>query len=259
MKKAKARYNNPSMSFNKFSRPIFVLASMAFLVLLPRAMAFAQTSSSTNYKTNEYYFGNGGEVDLNSTSYKARGSAGGLGVGDTSSTNYKGQAGFVTPQEEFLEMSVTGSTVALGNLTTGSANTATGAFYIRAYTSSGYYVTTVSGTPGFGAVSLAPMTVTAASAPGTEQFGINLVANTSPASFGANPAPQPNSGYAYGAAATGYATTNQYKYNAGDTIATSPKGIGQTNFTISYIANISVISKAGLYSVNQILVVVAGF
>jgi hypothetical protein len=236
-----------------------VLLGIGVLTLLPRVFAFAQTSSSTNYKTNEYFFGNGGEVDLNSSSYKARGSSGGLGVGDTSSTNYSGQAGFVTAQEEYLEMVVNAATIDLGTLTTSSASYGTATFYVRAYTSSGYFVKTISGTPTNGSASLAPMTSTAASSPGTEQFGINLVANTSPASFGADPAPQPSGSYAYGAAASGYGTTNQFKYNQGDTIATSPKGIGQTNFTISYIANISAISAGGQYTVDQILVVVATF
>jgi hypothetical protein len=236
-----------------------VLMFSAALVLLPRVMAFAQTSSSSSYKTNEYYFGNGGEVDLNSTSYKARGSAGELGVGTSSSTNYTAQAGFVPGQEEYLEMVVNAATIDLGTLTTASAATGTATFYVRAYTSSGYYVQTISGTPTNSSASLDPMTSTAASSPGTEQFGINLVANTSPTTFGANPAPQPNSGYAYGAAATGYGTTNQFKYNQGDTIATSAKGIGQTNFTISYIANISAISEGGSYSVDHILVVVATY
>lgn len=242
-----------------FWRPVSVIASIAILVLLSNVAAFAQTSSSSTYKTNEYFFGNGGEVDLNSSAYKARGSAGGLGVGNSSSMSYTGQAGFVTAQEEYLEMVVNAATINLGTLSTSAAATGTGTFYVRAYTASGYYVQTVSGTPTNGAVSLAAMASAAASSPGTEQFGINLVANTSPATFGADPDPQPNSGYAYGEAASGYDTANQFKYNQGDTIATSPKGIGQTNFTISYIANISALTAGGEYAVDHILVVVATF
>lgn len=242
-----------------FGRAVGVLLAMLGMSLVPRMLVFAQTSSSTNYKTNEYFFGNGGEVDLNSGSYKARGAAGSLGVGSSSSTNYTAQSGYVTAQEEYLEMVVNAATIDLGTLTTASAATGTATFYVRAYTSSGYYVKTVSGTPTNGSASLSAMTSAAASSPGTEQFGINLVANTSPTTFGADPAPQPNSGYAYGAAASGYDTANQFKYNQNDTIATSPKGIGQTNFTISYIANISPISAGGQYTVDHILVVVATF
>ena len=240
-------------------RPVLVLAGIFGIIFIPNVIAHAQTSSSSSYKTNEYYFGNGGEVDLNSASYKARGAAGGLGVGDGTSANYIGQSGFVTAQEEYLEFVVNTATVDLGDLTTASAGTGNATFYVRAYTSSGYYVQTLTGTPAYGSNSLTAMTSTAVSAPGTKQFGINLVGNTSPVTFGANPAPQPNSGYAYGTAAAGYGTTNQYRYNAGETIATAPKGIGQTNYTISYIANISPISVAGNYTVNQILLVVAAY
>lgn len=251
------------MSVEKFPRPLLVIATIAMLLLLPSVPVFGQTSSSTSYKTNEYYFGNGGEVDLNSTTYKARGAAGSLGVGDTSSTTYMAQSGFETPQEEYLEMVVTASTVDLGNLTTSTTGSGTSNFYIRTYTSSGYFVKIVSPTPTYGAVSLAAMTGGGSSVTGTEQYGINLAANTvataTPTTFGTAPALQPNSGFAYGTAAAGYDTANQFKYNIGDTIATSPKGIGQTNFTISYIANMSVISRAGVYSVNQVLVVVASY
>ncbi len=219
----------------------------------------AQTTSSTNYKSTEYYFGSGGDPNVSSTNYKARGSAGSLGVGQTTSTNYVAEAGFVTPSEEYLEMVLSTSTTDLGTLTTSAASTGTANFYVRAYVSSGYNIKSVSGTPANGARALAAMTTAGASTPGTEQFGINLVANTSPATFGADPAPQPGSGWAYGAAASGYSTTNNYKYNSGDTIATAPKGIGQTNFTISFIANISSITPGGSYTVDQEFVAVASY
>lgn len=229
------------------------------LLLISVGQALAQVTSSPGYSVNEYYFGTGAENELTSPGYRAQGSAGALGVGDTSSANYYVQAGFLTPQEEFLEMVVNVATINLGTLTTSSASTGTGTFHVRAYTSSGYYVQTISPTPTNGGVSLAPMTSVAASSPGTEQFGINLVANTSPATFGANPAPAPDNTFGYGAAATGYGTTNQFKYNIGDTIATAPKGIGRTDFTISYIANISPISAGGEYTTEHILVVVATY
>lgn len=236
----------------------FLITLCSFIVLLAGAKVYAQ-STSTGYSINEYNFGIGAENDLNSASYKAQGSAGALGVGDTSSSNYLAQTGSLTPREEFLEMVVNVATINLGTLTTSSASTGTGTFYIRAYTSSGYYVQTISPTPTNGSKALAAMASAAASSPGTEQFGINLVANTSPATFGANPAPAPDGTFGYGAAATGYSTTNQFKYNIGDTIATAPKGIGRTDFTISYIANISPISAGGDYTAQHILVVVATY
>jgi hypothetical protein len=246
------------MSFRKVSRPFFVLATIVTTILLPNITAFAVSTCSTLYCSSQYSFGSGGDPNLTSGSYKARAQTGDLGVGQTNSTLYTADPGSVTPQEEYLEMVITSASVALGNLLTSTTGTGTASFYIRDYTSSGYIVSTITGTPKYASHSLNAMTSGGVSVTNTEQFGINLVANTSPTTFGAIPAAQP-AGYAYGAATAGYNSPDHYKYNAGDTIATSPKGIGQTNFTISYIANISSITPAGNYSVNQILVVTSTY
>jgi len=106
------------------------------------------------------------------------------------------------------------------------------------------------------------MSTLASSAAGTEQFGINLVHNTSPANFGSDPSPQPDGTYATGIAAPGYSTANQFKYVVGDIIARTPvgsSGWGLTNYTISYIANASIITPAGSYEMVQDLVAVATY
>jgi hypothetical protein len=242
----------------KQSVGILIAVLLSCCLSLVPTIVHAQ-SASTNYKVNESQFGIGGDLSDASANYKAQLSAGTTAGGTTSSTNYTTKGGFLTAREEYLEMVVTPATISLGTLTTASASTGTANFFVRAYTSSGYNVISASQPPTNGARQLAPMTSTAASSPGTEQFGINLVANTSPTTFGANPALQPNGSFAYGAAASGYGTANQFKYNAGDTIATAPKGIGQTNFTISYIANISSLTPGGTYSVDEELIVVANF
>jgi hypothetical protein len=234
-----------------------------FLVILVLALSqpvalFAQTYSSSSYQVNEATFGSGGEVDANSASYNARGSAGNLGVGEANSTTYGAFAGSITPDQEYLELNVTAGPVDLGTLTTSSTGTGTSTFYVRSYIDGSYVVKTLSTTPKNGTQSLAAMSSAAASAQGTEQFGINLVANTSPATMGAVPALQPNGSFANGIAATGYDTTNTYKYNIGDTIAQSGAGRawGQTNFTISYIANISPVTTGGIFSVDHDIVVI---
>jgi hypothetical protein len=98
--------------------------------------------------------------------------------------------------------------------------------------------------------------------PGTEQFGINLVANTVPTTFGADPSPSPNGTYANGVAATGYDTPNKFKYNAGDTLVQTPAGSsgwGLTDYTISYIADSAAFTPAGEYKMVHDLVVVATY
>jgi hypothetical protein len=225
------------------------------LVPLP---VFAQTSSSTNYQTNEYFFGTGGELDASSTNYRAKTSVGELGVGNTSSTNYQAYAGFNTTDDPFIEFVVTSNTVDLGVLSSGSVATTTGTFSIRAWQSGGYVVRTESDPPTAGSHQLSPMTSGGSSSPGTEQFGINLVDNSSP-NIGANPQQVPDSSFSFGQAETGYDTVNNFKYNKGDIIARSTKSTSITAYTVSYIFNISSLTPAGQYTFIQDLVATATY
>src|SRR3989304_8350527 len=61
-----------------------LLLLVVFLAFIP-SIAFAQYSS-TNYQSNEVFFGIGGDLDASSTNYQAQSSAGALGVGYFSST-----------------------------------------------------------------------------------------------------------------------------------------------------------------------------
>ncbi len=243
----------------------FASAAILLVALLGGGRASAQYASP-NYKANEVFFGSGGDNNQSSASYKANVSAGALGVGRTSSASYQAYSGFLTPNEPFLELSVDTAMVNLGNLDSSATRTGNAAFHVRAYINSGYTIQTLSQPPSYtsGAQThtLAAMSTLGSSTIGTEQFGINLALNTSPASFGANPSPQPDGTYATGVAATGYNTANQFKYNAGDTIAQTPSGSsgwGLTNFTISYIANIAALTPAGSYTMIHDLAVVATY
>lgn len=243
------------------------------IVVLASSPVAAQTSSSPEYQTNEYMFGTGGEEDLSSDSYQGNASVGALGVGNSASANYDAMAGFLTPSEPFLEMVVTEQTVDLGDLS--DATTSFGAaqgggcscsFNVRSYLSSDYVVLTVSQPPvnesGDG---MAAKTTQAApsSSPNTEEFGMNLVDNSSP-NIGANPDNVPDGTFADGQAATGYQIPNQFKYAVGDIIARSPatpgnQAVGQTNYTISYMAKRNALTPAGHYQMEHVLVVVATY
>lgn len=83
----------------------------------------------------------------------------------------------------------------------------------------------------------------AASRPGTNQFGINLVANNQPL-VGLDP----QGPFANAMASPGYGTPNYYKYVPGDTIAYSPNVSLMKKFTVSYIVNVSNSLRAGVYS-----------
>jgi hypothetical protein len=103
------------------------------------------------------------------------------------------------------------------------------------------------------------MATTAASSAGTEQFGINLRANTSPATFGAEPVQVPDGTFSFGTVASGYSTVNQYRYVKGETIASSGRSSGETDYTISYIMNISSVTPGGTYTMDHNLVATATF
>ena len=228
--------------------------------------AFAQYSSS-HYNANEVFFGNGGDNGQSSSNYSALVSSGALGVGQYSSANYQAFSGFLTPNEPFLELGIDSPTVDMGAVDPASTITGAAAFHVRAYLNSGYTVQTLndppSSTSGAATHTLKAMSTQGSSAAGTEQFGINLVHNTSPVTFGTDPVPIPTSGYAAGTAAPGYDTANQYKYVKGDVIAETPSGTntgwGMTDYTIAYIANASIITPAGHYQVVQDLVAVATY
>ena len=239
------------------------ILAVFFIVIFPVGVSAQYTSP--NYQTNEVFFGTGGDLQSSSTNYQAQSSIGALGVGNFSSASYQSYAGFLTPNEPFLEMSIDNSVVDLGTLDSASTKTGTANFHVRAYIDSGYTVQTVGQPPSMtsgASHTLAAKTTQGASSAGTEEFGINLKANTSPATFGSDPSPQPDGTFATGIAAPGYDTANQYKYNTGDIIARTPaasSGWGLTNYTISYIANISVLTPAGSYTMVHDLVVVATF
>lgn len=242
------------------------LASVcAVFVLLLCPAVSAQQSSSTNYQVNEVFFGTGGELNACSTSYCSKQSAGEMGVGNTSSANYQAQAGFNTDRTPYLQFIVTAGSTDLGVLSTGNASVATGTFSVKTYLAGGYVVQTVSDPP-TNTLPNKPMlnalATPTASSPGTEQFGINLVKNdptipgcsSSPTTFGANPVQVPDSTFSFGTVASGYNTCGLFKYVKGDTIAQSTKSSGETDYTISYLFNISNITAAGEYQFHHVLV-----
>jgi hypothetical protein len=244
-----------------YSRQLTVLISLGLLLYAPSVLA---QYSSSSYKSEEVFFGTGGDLDASSPNYKAQSAVGGLGVGDYSSANYRAYSGFITPNEPFLEFSINTTTVNLGNLSTATTQTGTATFHVRAYLDSGYTVQTMSQPPTVSGTTatLAPMTTQGASAAGTEQFGINVVGpnNLGGGDFGANPVPLPDSSFASGQATGDYDSTNQFKYGVGDVIAQSnTSGWGMTVYTMSYIANIAELSEAGQYIMIHDLVVVATY
>ena len=223
------------------------------------AGAVAEQASSPNYQVNEVFFGGGGALNDCSSNYCTKESAGETVVGNPSSPHYQIHGGFNTDRYPYLQFIVNGTNIDVGGLSTQYATTATATFSVKSYLSSGYSVVTVSNPPQYGSYTMHALSTPTASSPGDEQFGMNLVANTSPTTFGANPSQNPSSAFSFGQAASGYNTPNLYEYIPGSTIAYSNSSSGETDYTISYIFNISSVTPGGLYSFNDVLVATATF
>lgn len=233
------------------------------LVVLVTAPVFAQSSSSGSYRVDEYQFGSGGNSNLSSASYNANVALGSLGVGRSSSTNYDLEAGLITPNEPFLELFINSATVDLGTLDPSTTGYGNGVFWVRTYLSSAYTVQTMSQPPTYSGRTLAAKSTLGTPSAGTEEFGINLVDNATP-DLGSNPFNVPDGTFADGQAATGYSTSNQFKYGVGDIIARSQatagnQAVGRTDYTITYMANVSAVTPAGVYTMVHDIVAVATF
>lgn len=233
---------------------------VAPLLLVFSSTALAQ-SSSTNYMVNEYFFGSGGELEACSDAYCSKQSAGETAVGNTSSNLYDAQAGFNTTDEPVLEVMTSGS-VDFGVLSANETKSGSVAVQVRTYLASGYTMRITGPAPTMSSNEethslISPSTPTAPAA-GTEQFGVNLRANNTP-SVGADPVQVPDSSFSFGLLTTDYNTPDLYMYSDGAPVAYSDSSSGQTNYTVSMIANMSNLTPAGKYTTNLSVVVTSTF
>lgn len=109
---------------------------------------------------------------------------------------------------------------------------------------SGGFAITANGTPMSAGTNVidSPATPTE-SKQGTNQFGLNLVANSEP-SVGNDP----EGTWANAVPSVDYSVPNMYKYVPGDVVAFSPNVSLMKKFTVSYILNSSPNLRAGVYT-----------
>lgn len=219
-------------------------------------------SCSSSYSVGQVFFGSGGSLNSTcSSSYCAKQSVGETGVGLSSGGSYQAYSGFNTNREPYLQFIVNPANINLGVLSVGSTATGTATFSVKNYLSSGYSIYTYANPPTSegGHIFNSYSTPTAVN-PGIEEFGMNLVSNTTscgaPINFGSNPVQVPSSQFSYGQVAVGYDQCGKYQYVNNSVIADSLKSSGETDFTISYIADISNTTPAGLYTMNESLIAV---
>lgn len=237
-------------SMRRHRELITVGFSLIALIVWAGPITYAQSASSS-YKVEESFFGTGGELDASSPSYKAKQSAGETTVGNSASNSYQFQGGFNTSDKPLLEVAVNGGQYDMGYIDASTTGSAVATFTVRNYLSSGYVVQLNGNAPALTSSAGAPrvlpgMNPATSSSPGTEQFGVNLVDNGNP-NIGADVVQIPDNTYSFGTPISGYGTVNLFKFIDGDIIAMSPKSSGQTNYSLSMIANVARNTPAGQY------------
>jgi hypothetical protein len=239
-----------------------VVVAAFWIAFSPVVSAQPQEATSPGYKVDQIFMGTGGELNAcssGSTGYCAKQSAGEIAAGHAAGTLFSTRAGFNTDREPYIAMSVATSGQDLGTLSTAATATTTATFAIKTYLAHGYVVRLASDPPTAANHTLAAPSTPQSPAIGTEQFGINLVANNSPITFGDPPVQVPDNTFSFGTVATDYATPDFYKYVKGDVIAESNRSSGQTDYTISFIYNISNLTPNGEYVFNGELVAVSTY
>jgi hypothetical protein len=165
-----------------------------------------------------------------------------------------GQITVTASVDETLTFTLATATVALGTLTTSSTGTGTSSMTVGTNGTTGYSVGYSGTTLTSGTDMITAMAAAAGSTQNSKQFGINLMANTTPA-IGAD-----KTGTGTGTVQTGYGTANQFKFNvAGDVVAAATIPTNDNVFTTSYIANIDSITAAGAYSTVMTYTATANF
>lgn len=146
-----------------------------------------------------------------------------------------------------LTFAISSATVALGPIT--SATNGTGSHTIAVATNaSGGFVVTYNGATLTSGLNTIAANAGSTQAAGTEEFGINLKANTSPAAIGSNPVT--NSGATCTPHAD-YNTADTYKFVASTTTTmTNMTSPADCTFTVAYVADVATTTEAGSYTTD---------
>ena len=234
---------------------IITIGVLAAYTLMPTA-AYAETLVSPSFQMREHSLGNSGLLDSKSENFNVNLSVGDTAVSNLASENFQVDSGSVTTSDPALIFAVNDFDVDLGNFSSSSTSVATSSFTVLNYTSHGYVVYITGSPPSNGEHEITAMDETGPSITGENQFGVNLVANTSPTSLGANP---DYGDFGYGTPTENYDTSNEYRFVSGEAIAESMQSGGETTYTISYIVNVEGLTPGGRYSSDITLISVGTF
>ncbi len=172
-----------------------------------------------------------------------------------------GIGGFVPPYLTFCvgatvahDCSTTnGSLLNLGELSENVASTSTSQFAGATNDPTGYNTYISGGTMTAGNEIIPALTSGASSQVGVSQFGMNLRNNSNPVA-GANV-----TGGGTGAPVANYNTPNSFRYNTGELIARSTLPTEFNRYTVTYLVNVSVGQKPGIYASSFTYTAIASF
>jgi len=219
---------------------------------------FAVTSNSNNYQVTEMELGGSTSSESCSGQYCAKASIGDMATGKSANSGGSATFGPVTDGEPLLEVIVNPGESNLGTLSAENTATKTTTVQVRNYLSGGYMVQITGSPPKYKDHTLSTPGTPTESRKGTEQFAINVVANTTP-QVGASIVQFPDDLTSFGKAEDNYATANMFMYHSGDVVARSLTESGQSTYTISMIVNVSNETPAGHFSGDFSAVVIPVF
>jgi len=248
------RHQNPVKN-PRFRRPGQILALALVLCVGFLGSATASQSSSAHYQVDQTEFGAGASLNDCSGNYCAKTAVGDAVVGNASSGNFKATFGSNTTDQPLLEVIVGGGTQDMGTLDPAHTGTATNTIRVRSFFSNGYVMQVMGTPPSQGTHALTALGTPSTSHQGAEQWGINLVNNSSP-DIGADPA-QVLEGLSVGQVADDYSTADTFKYVDGDIVAASDSSSSETDYTMSMIINVSNVTPGGRYTGTFSVVVVS--
>ncbi|MBX6334098.1 hypothetical protein IRY61_02010 [Candidatus Saccharibacteria bacterium] len=229
-------------------RMAITAACVLCMVFAGTAAASSESSSSSpNYIITEAQFGAGAATNDCSENYCANMSVGDTAAGLMESKSYIARAGGTTTDEPLLEVAASGGFANLGTLDPGRTAALTMTVSVRNYLTGGYVMQIAGSPPGYESYQIPRLEEPTFSTPGVEQFGINLVANNSPA-IGADPVQVPSGDISFGRVTESYAIPDKFMYKDGDVVAFSETDSGRTDYTISMILNISNATPKGGYT-----------
>jgi len=147
----------------------------------------------------------------------------------------------------------TGSSVALGTLTSSSTGSGTSQLGIGTNAGTGYAITVNGNTLTSGGNTISALAAQTTSSTGTEQFGLNLRDNATP-NVGTDA-----DGSGTGTPTSNYNTVDQFRFVTGDTVASKGGSEQFRRFHVAYMANIDTATEAGTYTTTLTYIATATF